>query len=306
MLVAIVQNYGAAAVLDPDGDSLFEQWVRSCMVERQRPKAPEQLLRLGVWQVNTNRHAIFNGAATYDNTDEADTLMEPQLPALAYLTSYCIYTAWNSLSEDSDGEPVAKTPRLCDSLEESKPLDKLISSLSQLLNMFEGGIQEGTITQQTYFVFYLIKSLVEVKISSVNSVLTVIPPTLITYLLKTLPELFSCPLLLHVHDVCTTSGRINMARDLVTSPIKGNVRSPSPLKDSKASSPRTAITPRKNGSPRTAKACNGEVKICNSRPKTCNSETRSRAAEAKPTPPPMMQRSSTFLKEEPTVMGKIM
>ena len=47
MLVAIVQNYGANAVLDPDGESLFEQWVRSCMVERQRPKAPEQLLRLG-------------------------------------------------------------------------------------------------------------------------------------------------------------------------------------------------------------------------------------------------------------------
>lgn len=47
MLVAIVQNYGASAVLDPDGDSLFEQWVRSCMVERQKPKAPEQLLRLG-------------------------------------------------------------------------------------------------------------------------------------------------------------------------------------------------------------------------------------------------------------------
>jgi hypothetical protein len=47
MLVAIVQNYGAGAVLDPDGESLFEQWVRSCMVERQRPKAPEQLLRLG-------------------------------------------------------------------------------------------------------------------------------------------------------------------------------------------------------------------------------------------------------------------
>lgn len=47
MLVAIVQDYGTQTVLEPDGDSLFEQWVRSCMVDRQKPKAPEQLLRLG-------------------------------------------------------------------------------------------------------------------------------------------------------------------------------------------------------------------------------------------------------------------
>lgn len=46
MLVAIVQTYGADAVLDSDGDSLFEQWVHSCMVEAQKPKAPEQILKL--------------------------------------------------------------------------------------------------------------------------------------------------------------------------------------------------------------------------------------------------------------------
>ncbi|KAJ8955943.1 hypothetical protein NQ314_006792 [Rhamnusium bicolor] len=58
----------------------------------------------------------------------------------------------------------------------------------------------------------------------------------------------------------------------VTSPIKGNVRSPSPMKDSKSSSPR-------------------RVKACNS--------------EAKSVPAPTMQRSSTFLKDEPTVLGKV-
>ncbi|XP_018572126.1 mediator of RNA polymerase II transcription subunit 24 [Anoplophora glabripennis] len=425
MLVAIVQNYGASAVLDPDGDTLFEQWVRSCMVERQRPKAPEQLLRLGDpaiiesllqqfnageadfkpgvkwqdvlfniagvmhevlvawehgalvasdvkrildavrgkmcclplaaaawlcaymrtapqdtllkpinmvqqllatsvteddslrdrWQLTceiirkmqrdvqlplptkSTHHLVSRQPATeqlhsawskgilrgwLDHTSartlhclldtagprwlvsaviqellklkykdqlqrgvdlalaifhvdirgctlqllshvlpqllyndlQADSLMEPQLPALANLTSYCVYTAWDALPEDADAEPVAKVPRLCDSMEEMKPLEKLISSLRQLLNMFEGGIQEGSITQQTYFAFYLVKSLVEVKINSANMVLAAIPPALISDLLKTLPELFSYPLLLHLHDVYTTSGRINMAKDL--------------------------------------------------------------------------------------------
>lgn len=46
MLVAIVQTYGADAVLNPDGDKLFGQWVQSCMVEAHKPKAPEQILKL--------------------------------------------------------------------------------------------------------------------------------------------------------------------------------------------------------------------------------------------------------------------
>lgn len=167
------------------------------------------------------------------NDLQADSLMEPQLPTLANLTSYCVYTAWDVLPEvsnifiiirlmpkfyfflqDTDTEPMAKVPRLCDTIEDKKPQGKLISSLRQLLNMFEGGIQEGSITQQTYFAFYLIKSLVEVKINSANMVLAAIPSALISDLLKTLPELFSYPLLLHLHDVYTTSGRINMAKDL--------------------------------------------------------------------------------------------
>lgn len=46
MLVAIVQNYGADAVLDPEGDSLFERWVRTCMIEVNKPKAPDGPLKL--------------------------------------------------------------------------------------------------------------------------------------------------------------------------------------------------------------------------------------------------------------------
>ncbi|CAH1108215.1 unnamed protein product [Psylliodes chrysocephalus] len=147
------------------------------------------------------------------NDIQADALMEPQLPALAYLTSYCVFTAWDALSEDVDTEPPAKMSRL-DKEEEPKSLEQLLTSLRQLLHMFEGVIQEGSITQQTYFAFYLIKSLVEVKVPSASSVLAAVPPSLISDLLKTMPELFSYPLLLHIHDVFSSSGRINMAKDL--------------------------------------------------------------------------------------------
>ncbi|XP_018572131.1 uncharacterized protein LOC108911636 [Anoplophora glabripennis] len=58
----------------------------------------------------------------------------------------------------------------------------------------------------------------------------------------------------------------------VTSPIKGNIRSPSPMKDSRSSSPR---------------------------------KVRPGNSEAKSAPVPTMQRSSTFLKDEPTVLGKV-
>lgn len=93
------------------------------------------------------------------------------------------------------------------------PAKKLVYSILQLLSMFEK-MQEGGITPQTYFIFNLIKSLVEVKIQSANAILAYIPSTLISDLLKTLPDLFSYPMLLHLHDVSTTSGRINMAKDL--------------------------------------------------------------------------------------------
>lgn len=47
MLVSILQKYGLDVLSKSSGDSLFEQWFHNCMVEKQRPKASEQLLRLG-------------------------------------------------------------------------------------------------------------------------------------------------------------------------------------------------------------------------------------------------------------------
>lgn len=115
-------------------------------------------------------------------------------------------------------------------MESSSSGDQLIASLRQLLNMFESGIQEGAITQQTYFAFYLIRALVEVKINSASAVLDAVPPILVSDLLKTLPELFNYSIVLHLHDVYKPNGRINMAKDLCilrnyhlkTTPINNN------------------------------------------------------------------------------------
>lgn len=93
------------------------------------------------------------------------------------------------------------------------PAKKLIDSLLQLLAVYDK-LQESGVTPQTHFVFKLIKSLVEVKISSANAILGHIPPNLISDLLKTQPELFSYPILLHLHDVQTVPGRINLGKDL--------------------------------------------------------------------------------------------
>lgn len=64
MLVAIVQTYGADAVLNQDGDSLFEQWVQSCMVEANKPKVPEQILNLCDPVIVDNLLQQFNSGET--------------------------------------------------------------------------------------------------------------------------------------------------------------------------------------------------------------------------------------------------
>ncbi|XP_013139722.1 PREDICTED: mediator of RNA polymerase II transcription subunit 24 [Papilio polytes] len=43
ILCSIVQEHGVEAVLDDNGDSFFEQWVRDCMVHKGVHKSPEQI-----------------------------------------------------------------------------------------------------------------------------------------------------------------------------------------------------------------------------------------------------------------------
>lgn len=141
------------------------------------------------------------------NTLQADSLVEPQLSTLARLTSHSIYAACCSTTDDSMEEIPTKRLRAdCE--------DNVLDALKQLLKTLETGMQDGQISQQTYFTFELIKSIVEVRSSRSEVVLTAIPPTLGSQLLKTLPELFTPGILLHLHDLHTTQGRLSAARDL--------------------------------------------------------------------------------------------
>ncbi|CAD6227827.1 GSCOCG00006285001-RA-CDS [Cotesia congregata] len=45
ILCFIVQTYGSDVVLEEGGDSFFEQWVRECMPERDKPKSPHKMLQ---------------------------------------------------------------------------------------------------------------------------------------------------------------------------------------------------------------------------------------------------------------------
>ncbi|KAF5304438.1 hypothetical protein FQR65_LT07968 [Abscondita terminalis] len=146
------------------------------------------------------------------NSLQSDTLIEPQLSALALLTSYCVYAACD-LAPTTIEEvmpPPVKFPRLSD----SSSSDPITIPLRRLFTALETSIQDGQVTQQTYFAFQLLCNLVEVSSPSTPSILAAIPPALIADLLTTLPELFNPPLLLHLHDVNTQSGRTNMAKDL--------------------------------------------------------------------------------------------
>lgn len=92
--------------------------------------------------------------------------------------------------------------------------DQIISALRQVLTMFEAGVQDGYVTQQTYFAFHLLKNLVEVRTAKAEIVLNAVPAPLVSDLLRILPELFSPKVLLHLNDVHTSSGRNSIARDL--------------------------------------------------------------------------------------------
>ncbi|XP_047985671.1 mediator of RNA polymerase II transcription subunit 24 [Leguminivora glycinivorella] len=45
ILCSIVQDYGADAVLEDNGDSFFEQWVRECMPQKGVHKSPDQIVQ---------------------------------------------------------------------------------------------------------------------------------------------------------------------------------------------------------------------------------------------------------------------
>ncbi|KAF5303943.1 hypothetical protein FQA39_LY01728 [Lamprigera yunnana] len=168
--------------------ALFQLDMQSCAYELLSHVLPQQL----------------------HNSLQSDTLIEPQLSALALLSSYCVYAACDL----SPNEDVVPTPMKFARLNDGSSADPITVPLRRLFTALESSIQDGQVTQQTYFAFQLLSNLVEVCSPSTPLILSAIPPALIADLLTTLPELFSPPLLLHLHDVNTQSGRTNMAKDL--------------------------------------------------------------------------------------------
>lgn len=93
--------------------------------------------------------------------------------------------------------------------------EPLQGGLQEVFRMFQNITnRDGYVSQQTYFIFHFVKLLVVSGKSRSVVVLQALPNSLIPYLLRALPELFSSNLLLKLYDVNSISGRNNIARDL--------------------------------------------------------------------------------------------
>lgn len=92
--------------------------------------------------------------------------------------------------------------------------EDLLVALKKLLSTVEIGLHNGLVTQQMYFSIYLLKALVQVQYSTATDIFKAVPSSLVSQLLKMLPELFEPSILIHLHDIHTTSGRTNTAKDL--------------------------------------------------------------------------------------------
>lgn len=92
--------------------------------------------------------------------------------------------------------------------------DDVLVALKKLFSNIEIGIQRGLVLQHFYFAIYLMQHLVRVQLPAATTILKTIPPTLITQMLKILPNLFNPFLILKLHDLQTPTGRANAAKDL--------------------------------------------------------------------------------------------
>lgn len=93
--------------------------------------------------------------------------------------------------------------------------EPLQSALQEVFKMFQNITnRDGFVSQQTYFIFYFVKLLVLSGKTRSGVVLQTLPNSLIPYLLRALPELFSSNLLLKFYDINSVNGRNNIARDL--------------------------------------------------------------------------------------------
>lgn len=148
------------------------------------------------------------------NCPQADVLGELQLSSLAKLASSCVYASCDLINASEEpGPPPTKILRVSET-SNLTDVEQVMLALRQLFSTLEMSIQGGTVTQQTYFAFHLLKCLVDVTSPSNAVVLGAIPSSLITDLLRVLPELFNPALLIRLHDLNTTIGRASVAKDL--------------------------------------------------------------------------------------------
>lgn len=223
--------------------ALFHADIKQCASHLLTDSLPQLLLAnnsrseensSGIYEIepNNNYHQINR------------QLMEPQLSALARLTGCCVYAAAVKydkapvvpLQNDMDCDPTAsKIRRPNSSLGVNSDLASLalgtvtnvvgtleternppVQALRQLLTSLEASMQDGSITQQMYFVLHLLKELVACRPPHHRGcpVLGSVPASLVSLLLRTLPTQFTPSMLLQLYDVNTTSGRVNIARDL--------------------------------------------------------------------------------------------
>lgn len=74
--------------------------------------------------------------------------------------------------------------------------------------------RDGFVSQQTYFMFNFIRLVVSSGKDRSGVILQALPNSLVPYLLRALPELFTSELLLKLYDINATAGRNSIARDL--------------------------------------------------------------------------------------------
>lgn len=171
-------------------------------------------------------------------------LMEPQCSALAKLTAYCIYAAWQSqgipnrkrqyhneideievlvpakllhLEDGVGGSSVGSslTGISQNKVDSPQLRPPLLNSLKFLFNYF-AFVTEQTpyISQQTHFVFKLIQLIVICGQDQARPLLQHMPTSLVPSLVRALPDLFSTDLVLRLYDLNTTAGRKATASDL--------------------------------------------------------------------------------------------